>query len=187
MGTIIPLSTVARFAGAPKSDLTGELWESDHAGKLGGACNNQHMDLGRLSSCLQCPSNNRKHWFCSSAEPTLITEPGGVQICLIWILKRRALLALKPGLPMPRQGDEPLSHPPWRMYSSTTGPGGLVTTPRSSVSQWHSSQEVGGQTYCQVWSIPGLCKVKGIISQPRLRVAPGPSQSESLCGKLKVV
>ena len=59
--------------------------------KRGGASTNQHVDLGRLSLYLQSPSSNTNQWFGSSAEPsqehTLTKELGGVQICLIQILK----------------------------------------------------------------------------------------------------
>lgn len=55
----------------------------------GWACNNQHLDLGRSSSYLQCPSSNTNQQLCSSTEPsrwnTLTMELGGVQICLIQI------------------------------------------------------------------------------------------------------
>ena len=69
-----------------------------------GACNNQPLDLGSLSSYLLCPSSSPKQRLCSSAEPrrqhSLTRELRGVQVWLIQALKGD-LPALEPGLPHP--------------------------------------------------------------------------------------
>ena len=65
-------------------------WESDCGREGGGACSNEHSDLGRLSSYSQCPSSPNQQLF-SSVEPrwwhSLTKELRGVHICLIWDLK----------------------------------------------------------------------------------------------------
>lgn len=57
-----------------------------------GACNNQHMELGRPSSYLQRSSSNHNQCLCSFAELiwgcTLSRELGGKHVCLIHILKQ---------------------------------------------------------------------------------------------------
>ena len=87
---------------------------------LGGSCNNHHMDSGRPSSYLQCPSRMPSQKHCSSAEPSwghnLIKELSKVHIGLIQILKQGVVLALEPGLSTPRQGVELLPHPLWRDF-----------------------------------------------------------------------
>lgn len=85
-------STVGHFVG-----LQWNLWGSTTGNltvtkKGGGAGNNQHMNLGKPSSCLQCPGSESNLWLCSSAEPrqgcTLTREIDGMQICLALILKQ---------------------------------------------------------------------------------------------------
>lgn len=93
-------------------ELQENLWGSTTGNmavmmKRGEGCNNQHTDLGRPS--------NPNQWLCSSAEPsqrcTVTWELGGMQMCLIWILKQGVLPALEFSLPMHRHGAESQLHP----------------------------------------------------------------------------
>lgn len=96
-------------------------WECDYNGEGGVACNNQHIDLGRLSSYLQCLSNNPNLRFCSSAKPSwghiMIRELNRVQVYFICILKQGVLPAIDSSLPTSRQGTESQPHLLWRVSS----------------------------------------------------------------------
>ena len=69
------------IAGESLGTTTGRLTVTERWGE---AYNNQHLDLGKLSSCLKYSSRNSNQWLCSFAEPnwglTLTRELGGVQI-----------------------------------------------------------------------------------------------------------
>jgi len=84
--------------------------------RRGRSCNNQHTDLGKPSSYLQCPSVNPYQQFCSSVEPRrgliLTRELSGVQICLI-------LWALEPVCPCP---SKELNHSPTHLLRVSSGP-----------------------------------------------------------------
>lgn len=109
-------------------------WESDCDEEGGGACNNQHTDLGRLSSYLRCPHSNPNQLPCSSAELSqgcaLTRKFRGVQICLIHILKWGVWIA-----------PEQFAHAQARIWNTTPctaesvfgpiWPEGLATTPGS--------------------------------------------------------
>lgn len=86
-----------------------QCWKSDRDGEEGWAGHNWHTHLVRPSSSLQRSSLDPNQQLCSSSESnwgcTLIMEFGGVQTCLIGI-RRGALPALQPGVPMPGQGAE---------------------------------------------------------------------------------
>lgn len=68
-------------------------WDADYNGERERACDNQHMNVSRPNSYLQGPTSNPNQWFCSSVESNwvciLTRELGGVQICLIQILKKK--------------------------------------------------------------------------------------------------
>lgn len=79
------LSVVGYFMGAatlvlPHGGLQENLWDLT-TGKLivmrkgGGACNNQHLDLGRPSSYLQCSSSSPNHCSCFAH---LQSQDGGI-------------------------------------------------------------------------------------------------------------
>lgn len=129
-GTTSCLSIVGHFSATPTlvshhsnyrgicSPTTGNLTVM-HKGRRFLACKNQHMDLGRTNSYLQCPSSNPNQMFCSSAESsqrcTLARELSRLQNCLIQILKQGVLSILEPNFPTPRQEAESQPHPLWRM------------------------------------------------------------------------
>lgn len=98
--------------------LQGNLWGFTPGNlivmeKWVGACNNQHSDLCRLSSYLQCPSKCQNQHLHPSVEPKqwsrMTRKLGRVKVCLIQVLKstaspriwsgpQRDFLALKPVL-----------------------------------------------------------------------------------------
>lgn len=72
-----PLSTVGHFVGASlwSYSIRSYLWGSttgkqNMTEKWVRGCDNQHSNLGWLSSYLRGPSSNPKHWLCSSVEPS---------------------------------------------------------------------------------------------------------------------
>lgn len=140
----------------------------------GGGYINQHMDLSRPSLSLQCPSSNPEVLFCSSAESnqgwSVTKEVIRVQICLILIFKW-ILPVLEPGLPMPRERAKSQPQLLWGVSSTPVWLEGLATIPGSIVAQWHSSWEVGRQSWSsleqshyQAWSVLVLHISSGISS-----------------------
>ena len=73
-----------------------DLWTSDCDREM--SFNNHHLDLGRPSFYLQCPSSSPRLQLCSSAEQrqwySVNRKFGMVQVCLIDVLKLRAFLTL---------------------------------------------------------------------------------------------
>lgn len=121
-GTACPSSMVGHSVGAlfwscPMGIAGLNHWGYGCDEQCGRDCDNQHMDLGRTSSYLQCPRHNPNHSLCSSAEPSwgyiLTRELRGMQTCLIWILKWRALQVLELRS-TPRKGTESQPHLPWK-------------------------------------------------------------------------
>lgn len=143
---------VSPYSNRTPQGLQGNQWGSTLGNlimieKEGGAHNNQHTNLGRSNSYLQCPKTNPNKQFSSSAEPskgsTLTRKQDGVQIRLFQILKG-VLMALEPSLPMTRKGAKSQPYLLWRMSSDSTWPEGLMATPESSTAQQHSSWDMGG-------------------------------------------
>lgn len=112
-GTTITTQVLWSLWRSPYSDLTprglqGDLWDST-TGNLNmtesrGRSLQKPVHRSWQTWVQPCPSSSLNQQFCSLRESsqrcTLTRELSGVQICLIWILKGRVLLALEPSVPM---------------------------------------------------------------------------------------
>ena len=130
-GSTLPSpSKMGRFVGAPTLILHhGDCRESSGANtqnltvteKRGGACNNQHVDLGRLSSYLQCPgSDPQPAALLTCRAPRARSDQGTWRGADLPDSdpQTRSFAALEPGLPVPKRGAESQSHPLWTVSSS---------------------------------------------------------------------
>lgn len=111
-GPVSPLALQEQLLWCHTTETAGACVRLPHQGpdcdgKVGRSLWHQHRDLGRQSPFLQGPRGDPNQQLRSCAGPilghSLTRDLGGVQVCLIQIL-RLVLLALEPSLLTARQG-----------------------------------------------------------------------------------